>query len=176
MITCSLYESLRLHPPIPINQRVAVENDIWPDGTVIRKGNVISWNMYAQARCSKIWGDDCHEFNPDRWILEDGSLYKEAKGQAPVFNVGPRTCLGKGSPYSYCVYFHYITQVDTNICIFATLIIGDRLAIVEGLVVLITLVRRYKFSFSNAEQKDDYNVRVVETIKGGLPVHVQKRK
>ncbi|KAG2224707.1 hypothetical protein INT45_009022 [Circinella minor] len=140
-----LHESLRLHPPIPINQRVAVENDIWPDGSVIRKGNVVSWNMYAQARCSKIWGDNCHEFNPERWILEDGSLYKEAKGQAPVFNVGPRTCL------------------------------GDRLAIVEGLVVLITLVRRYKFSFSNPEQKNDYNVRVVETIKGGLPVHVQKR-
>ncbi|KAI9272728.1 cytochrome P450 [Phascolomyces articulosus] len=139
------YESMRLHPPIPVNQRVAVEDDIWPDGTEIRKGNVISWSNYAQGRSSKIWGSDCLEFKPERWILEDGTLYKEEKGQWPVFNIGPRACL------------------------------GERMAIVEGLTTLITLIRRYKFSLYNPDQKVDYNVRVALSIKNGLKVLVSKR-
>ncbi|KAI9272722.1 cytochrome P450 [Phascolomyces articulosus] len=139
------YESMRLHPPIPVNQRVAVNDDLWPDGTEIRKGNVISWNNYAQGRSSKIWGSDCLEFKPERWILEDGTLYKEKKGQWPMFNIGPRSCL------------------------------GEKLAIMEGLTTLITLIRRYKFSLYNPNQKVEYSVGVTLSVKDGLKLLVTKR-
>ncbi|KAI9272726.1 cytochrome P450 [Phascolomyces articulosus] len=139
------YEAMRLYPPTPLTQRVAVEDDTWPDGTEIRKGNMICCNIYAQARCSEIWGSDCHEFKPERWILEDGTLYKEEKGQWPVFIFGPRACLGK------------------------------RLAIMKGLATLITLVRRYKFSLYKPDKKAEYEVGRALIIKGGLEVFVEKR-
>ena len=38
-IIYSLYEVLRLHPSVPNNQKYALNDDIWPDGTQIKKGD-----------------------------------------------------------------------------------------------------------------------------------------
>ena len=45
-------------------------------------------------RSRLIWGDDADEFRPERW-LEDGCLISRTAFEFPVFNGGPRTCLGK---------------------------------------------------------------------------------
>ena len=89
-----LNETLRLYPPIPVNIREAIEDDVWPDGTIVRKGTSISWSAYSQARCSEIWGSDCKGFKPERWILDNDKLYKPESGEWNVFNIGPRSCLG----------------------------------------------------------------------------------
>lgn len=37
------YEVLRHYPSVPLNQKYALNDDIWPDGTHIRKGDYILW-------------------------------------------------------------------------------------------------------------------------------------
>lgn len=45
-------------------------------------------------RSKLIWGDDADSFKPERW-LENGVFVSKSAFEYPVFNGGPRTCLGK---------------------------------------------------------------------------------
>ncbi|KAI9468452.1 MAG: cytochrome P450, partial [Benjaminiella poitrasii] len=88
------YEVLRLFPSVPNNQKYALNDDIWPDGTTIRKGDYVMWCPWAQGRSEAVWGSDAKEFRPERWIV-DGELRRESQGQWPAFHAGPRVCLGQ---------------------------------------------------------------------------------
>jgi fatty acid omega-hydroxylase len=96
MLPCfRFYETLRLYPSVPQNQKYAVEDDVWPDGTVVAAGTYISWAPYVQGRSTKVWGADAREFKPERWLNENGDLNRVTQGQWPAFHAGPRVCLGK---------------------------------------------------------------------------------
>lgn len=77
------YEVLRLYPSVPLNQKYALNDDIWPDGTQIRKGDYVMWLPYVQGRSEKVWGFNAKEFMPERWINEAGELKRESAGQWP---------------------------------------------------------------------------------------------
>ncbi|KAG0305764.1 Protein kinase alk2 [Linnemannia gamsii] len=85
------YESLRLYPSVPWNMKVAVQDDVWPDGTKIYKGEFVSWNVWTMGRDTTIWGHDARDYNPDRWTC--GEKFPAHKFAA--FHAGPRTCLGQ---------------------------------------------------------------------------------
>ncbi|KAL2895807.1 Cytochrome P450 94A1, partial [Bienertia sinuspersici] len=95
----ALSETLRLYPPVPVDTRVCLEDDVLPDGTEIKKDWFITYHTYAMGRMESIWGKDCLEFRPERWIDENG-LYKPSNPfKYPVFHAGPRICLGKEMAY-----------------------------------------------------------------------------
>jgi cytochrome P450 len=50
------------------------------------------------GRIEDIWGKDCNEFKPERW-LENGIFKPENPFKYPVFHAGPRMCLGKEMAY-----------------------------------------------------------------------------
>ncbi|CAO3658261.1 unnamed protein product [Umbelopsis ramanniana] len=93
-IHATFYEILRLYPPVPANSKYALGDDVWPDGTVIRKGDHINWSPYSMGRLESIWGPDAKEFKPERWIV-NGELKRVPQGVWPVFHAGPRVCLGQ---------------------------------------------------------------------------------
>lgn len=90
----AVHEALRLFPPVPMDTKMALRADVLPDGTVIRPNDRVSYNVFAMARLPKIWGEDCDEFKPERW-LKDGVFVPESSFKFPVFQGGPRICLGK---------------------------------------------------------------------------------
>ncbi|XVF61774.1 hypothetical protein PTKIN_Ptkin08bG0157500 [Pterospermum kingtungense] len=47
------------------------------------------------GRMKSIWGEDCLEFKPERWINERGGIKQEPSYKFLAFNAGPRTSLGK---------------------------------------------------------------------------------
>ncbi|KAI9323448.1 cytochrome P450 [Dichotomocladium elegans] len=112
------YEVLRLYPSVPANVKVALEDDVLPDGTHIRKGESFTWSSYAMGRSTQVWGPDAKQFRPERWIDEEGKLRRESAGQWPAFHAGPRVCL------------------------------GQNLATLEALVAITLLLRRYKFTLA----------------------------
>ncbi|KAJ6720147.1 CYTOCHROME P450 [Salix viminalis] len=87
-------ESLRLYPPVQFDSKFAMEDDVLPDGTFVRKGTRVTYHPYAMGRMEGIWGTDCMEFRPERW-LENGAFCPISPFKCPVFQAGIRVCLGK---------------------------------------------------------------------------------
>lgn len=50
------------------------------------------------GRMEAIWGNDCKEYKPERW-LRDGRFMSESAYKFTAFNGGPRLCLGKDFAY-----------------------------------------------------------------------------
>ncbi|MCL7035677.1 hypothetical protein MKW94_030044 [Papaver nudicaule] len=91
----AICESLRLYPPIPHNRRTSLKQDVLPDGTIVDPGMMIVISMYAAGRMEQVWGKDCLEFKPERWINENGKLNHETMSKFFGFSIGPRSCLGQ---------------------------------------------------------------------------------
>ncbi|GJN20909.1 hypothetical protein PR202_gb08343 [Eleusine coracana subsp. coracana] len=94
----ALSEALRLYPSVPVDHKEVVEDEVFPDGTVLKKGTKVIYAMYAMGRMESIWGDDCREYKPERW-LRDGRFMSESAYKFTAFNGGPRLCLGKDFAY-----------------------------------------------------------------------------
>ncbi|MFS7959855.1 putative cytochrome P450 [Helianthus anomalus] len=91
----ALCETLRLYPPVPFNQKSPLQPDILPSGhKVDQKTNVIL-SFYSMTRMESIWGEDCMQFKPKRWISDSGRIKHEPSYKFATFSAGPRTCLGK---------------------------------------------------------------------------------
>ncbi|XP_028767403.1 cytochrome P450 94A1-like [Neltuma alba] len=97
-LQAAISETMRLYPPVPVDTKACLNDDVLPDGTVIRKDWFISYHTYAMGRMESIWGKDCCEFKPERWI-ENGVYRGENPFRYPVFHAGPRLCLGKDLAY-----------------------------------------------------------------------------
>lgn len=70
----SISETLRLYPPVPIDSRLTVKDDVLPDGTEVRAGWFADYSAYAMGRMERVWGRDCGEFVPERWLNEKGEF------------------------------------------------------------------------------------------------------
>ncbi|KAE8673664.1 Cytochrome P450 94C1 [Hibiscus syriacus] len=90
----ALCESLRLFPPVQIDSKFVQNEDGLPDCTFVKKGTRVTYHPYAMGRMERVWGSDCLEFNPERW-LRNGRYIPENPYKYPVFQAGLRVCLGK---------------------------------------------------------------------------------
>jgi cytochrome P450 len=90
-------ETLRLYPAGPSIQRVAVRDTVLPRGggsdgmspMTVPQGSTVQLGIYLCHRRKDLWGEDAHEFRPERW---DG----RKKGYEYVpFIAGPQICIGR---------------------------------------------------------------------------------
>ena len=94
-------ESLRLCPPVPMNNRTARKTTLLPRGggfdgkspVLVRGGEMVSFGQYVNARRKSIWGAEADVFRPERWEGHETSN-PFGWGYFP-FHGGPRTCLGQ---------------------------------------------------------------------------------
>ncbi|CAI8585115.1 unnamed protein product [Vicia faba] len=91
----AICEAVRLFPPIPFATKQAIKADILPSGHIVNPNTTILFSMYSMGRFEDVWGKDCLEFKPERWISKRGSIVYEPSYKFISFNAGPRTCLGK---------------------------------------------------------------------------------
>ncbi|EEU46759.1 uncharacterized protein NECHADRAFT_36424 [Fusarium vanettenii 77-13-4] len=90
-------ESLRLHPVIPTNARVAVRDTTIPRGggadgqspLLVPRGTAMFYNVYAMHRSEAVFGPCAEEFIPERW-----RDLRPGWGYLP-FNGGARACIGQ---------------------------------------------------------------------------------
>ncbi|KZV92113.1 cytochrome P450 [Exidia glandulosa HHB12029] len=159
-----LKEALRVHPPSAHTEKAAEHDDIIPlklpvrgaDGTWIKEipvkaGQIIYVPSIAVNRLHSVWGDG-DKFRPDRWIEENGlppaSNLNLGWAHLFSFSQGPRNC------------------------------IGFRLAIYEWKVIVMTLLRNFKFhdtgDMIQSKFSSTLQPRVIGREKEGcqLPVRV----
>ncbi|KAF3334272.1 cytochrome P450 86B1-like protein [Carex littledalei] len=116
-LQAAISEALRLYPPVPLDFKEVLEDDVLPDGTFVKEGARVIYSMYSMARMEGIWGKDCKEFKPERW-LRDGKCINESASKYVVFNAGPRLCIGKKFAYmqmkmvaaSILLRYHVVVQ------------------------------------------------------------------
>ncbi|KAM7265787.1 hypothetical protein ACFE04_003470 [Oxalis oulophora] len=98
-LQAAISESMRLYPPVAVDTKKCERDDILPDGTTIGKGWFLTYSAYCMGRMESIWGKDCLEFRPDRFLDESGFFRQENPFKYTVFHAGPRICLGKDMAY-----------------------------------------------------------------------------
>ncbi|KAL2907205.1 Noroxomaritidine synthase [Bienertia sinuspersici] len=94
------------------------------------------------ARMKGIWGEDCYEFKPERWITKEGKIKYEPPYKFLSFNAGPRTCLGK------------------------------EVALTQMKMVGATLIHNYKFHIVDGHKNGEPDLSVILHMKHGLKVKV----
>lgn len=97
-LQAALSETLRLYPPVPVDTKACRNEDVLPDGTLVGREWFVTYHTYAMGRMERIWGENCGEFLPERWV-ENGVCRAESPFRFPVFHAGPRMCLGKEMAY-----------------------------------------------------------------------------
>ncbi|KAG8371455.1 hypothetical protein BUALT_Bualt13G0089300 [Buddleja alternifolia] len=100
-LKASLAETLRLYPSVPEDFKYVVSDDVLPDGSKLPAGSTVTYSIYSVGRMKSIWGEDCMEFKPERWLSAGGDRFEPPKDgyRFVAFNGGPRTCLGKDLAY-----------------------------------------------------------------------------
>ncbi|CAI9296357.1 unnamed protein product [Lactuca saligna] len=108
----------------------------------------------SMGRMKSIWGSDCMEFKPERWISVDGRIIRQPSYMFPAFNAGPRSCLGKNMSFTQLkivaatiIYHYHVDLVEGHLVVPSNSII---LKMKNGLKV--TLTKRSEVK--KDEQKD----------------------
>eukprot|EP00656_Telonema_subtile_P025636 TRINITY_DN2767_c0_g1_i3.p1 TRINITY_DN2767_c0_g1~~TRINITY_DN2767_c0_g1_i3.p1 ORF type:complete len:555 (+),score=189.10 TRINITY_DN2767_c0_g1_i3:109-1773(+) len=91
-LTAVFYEVERLWPSVPMDGKIAAQDDTFPDGTRIRAGASVSYAPYIMGRDPELYPNP-EQFRPERWLL-DGKFKAPSQFEYPVFQAGPRLCLG----------------------------------------------------------------------------------
>ncbi|MCJ1478161.1 hypothetical protein MMC13_006837 [Lambiella insularis] len=102
-------EVIRLYPPVPFELKETTADTTFPDGTYLPAKSVVLWVPWGMGRSTLIWGEHATKVQPERWLeksTEDGklSLITKSAYENPVFNAGPRACLGKKMAELLAVY------------------------------------------------------------------------
>ncbi|KAI0920485.1 hypothetical protein AcW1_002208 [Taiwanofungus camphoratus] len=102
-------ETLRVHSPVPNTIRIAMQDDIIPldkpytdvhgqvhDNIKVKKDSMIFIPILVMNRSKALWGDDAHEFRPERWeaLPEAVQSIPGVWGNMLSFLGGPRACIG----------------------------------------------------------------------------------
>ncbi|EMS53087.1 Cytochrome P450 86B1 [Triticum urartu] len=95
-LRATLYETLRLYPPAPLERKTVATEDIMPSGHKVHAGDTVFVSIYSMGRMRDVWGENCLDYNPHRWLSKDGNTLRYVPSHKFLsFNSGPRICPGK---------------------------------------------------------------------------------
>ncbi len=135
-------EVLRLYPPIPVDTRSAIEDDVLPMGSLDRgapngfsvpKGTFLVYSAWIMGRSPEYWANPL-KFRPERWGVQ--RVPKDKYAFVP-FHAGPQTCMGMN------------------------------LAYLEASVVLIEILSQFRFELDDAVTVSPRK-SIILTAKGGM--------
>ena len=111
-------EAQRIHPPasIPLERIVPLSGLELPNGRTLKPGMIVSMNSWTINQNEKIFGQDAHTFNPDRWLKAEDEAEDQFRARTArmkradiTFGYGSRSCLGK--PIAYMEIYKVVPTI-----------------------------------------------------------------
>lgn len=156
-----LFETLRLYPPVPEDSKIVAEDGVkYFDGTPLFKGTQMVFVPYSMGRNPKVYANP-EKVDPSRWIP-----FKYPDHFAfPVFQAGPRLCLGKDmaqfeAKVGLFIHFHGSYNVSRKF-LMAKLLQKFTFSLVEGEAEKITYSLMITMSLCNSKQMDSHNLWII---------------
>jgi cytochrome P450 len=91
-------EVLRWRPTVPLGMDHAATEDDWYEGVFIPKGTICTPNIWNCNHDRTIFGEDAHEFRPERHLDEHDDLLsgtmETVRAGHTSFGFGRRICIG----------------------------------------------------------------------------------
>ncbi|CAN0824569.1 Cytochrome P450 704C1 [Linum grandiflorum] len=115
------------------------------NGYNVKKGDMVAYQPYAMGRMKFIWGDDCEQYKPERWLNQDGIFQPQSPFKFTAFQAGPRICLGKEFAYRQMKIFAAV------------------------------LIRSFVFKLSDETKDVSYRTMLTLHVDGGLHVAAAHR-
>lgn len=145
-LQAAISESMRLYPPVPVDTKICLRDDVMPDGTFVGKDWFVTYHTYAMGRMEKIWGQNYDEYVPERWLDDEGMCRQESPFRFPVFHAGPRMCLGKEMAY------------------------------IQMKSIAAAVIESFEIEVVNGDKCPQHLLSLTLRMKAGLPVTLTKRR
>ncbi|WXC50872.1 hypothetical protein QX201_010574 [Fusarium graminearum] len=92
-VQACIKEALRMFGPVPMGlPRIAPRGGLTFGDRIIPEGTIVSVSPWVIHHSKEFWGEDAHEFNPDRWMKGDAAV--KEKFWIP-FGAGYGSCPGQ---------------------------------------------------------------------------------
>lgn len=89
-------EALRIHPSTGlILERRCPKGGVTLHGMHIPGDTIVGVNCWVVNRDKRIFGEDAHEFRPERWVESDPKDVARMRSNMFTFGAGARNCIGK---------------------------------------------------------------------------------
>jgi cytochrome P450 len=139
---------------------------ILPGDIHIPASTMVSWSVYTMGRQTSLWGEDALEFNPDRWLTVDTSQDTSSASSTTNSTTPTQARLKRVSPYIWPVF-----NAGPRTCL------GQQMATVEAVSVLAAVTGRFDLQVVEKERDAvTYGLSLTLPVRGGLWVVVKERK
>lgn len=167
-----LAETLRLYPAPPLLIRRLLADTTLPQGSgkepmKLKRGTDIFINTYSLHRRPDLW-ERALEFDPDRWLRPQSN-----RGISGWNGYTPNAGLDNGSPL-------YPTELHADFAYLpfgggARKCVGDQFAMLESVVALAMLVRRFEFDLKDPNEQVKITTGATMHTENGLMINVRPR-
>lgn len=72
--------------PCEQDGKTALADDVLPNGTRVKRGDMVTYSAYVMGRLERVWGPDAKLFRPERW-LKDGIFQPQSPFKFTTFHV-----------------------------------------------------------------------------------------
>ncbi|RDW63261.1 hypothetical protein BP6252_10806 [Coleophoma cylindrospora] len=96
ILQACIKETYRFHTPVGFGlTRVSPAGGVTVCGRFFKSGTILSVNIWAIHRITKLFGDDAARFNPRRWLSNDSSKISKMTSSMVAFGAGYNQCPGR---------------------------------------------------------------------------------
>lgn len=166
-------ETLRLYPAPPVLIRRLLADTTLPQGgaeqeTFLMRGTDVFVNVYSLHRSAALW-EDPEKYDPERWLYPTRN--PGVKGWS---GYSPAPGLAEGNPL-------YPTEVNADFAFLpfgggSRKCVGDHFALLESVVSLAMIIRRFDFSFADPSLEVEMTTGATIHTKEGLKMRLTRRK
>lgn len=95
-LTAVIQESLRLHPALGLHlERIVPASGLQVGNYFLPPGTIVGASAWVLHQDESIFGNNCKEFRPERWLEASEQKRTEMNNAMFAFSMGSKACLGK---------------------------------------------------------------------------------